>query len=412
MRNNVVKPLVKPQLSVLFDPTEKQSHLVSYDGLEKIEIQRRLLLKHTKSANAYVFILSFGATVLPSVFSDFLFWLAFAVYGVVRYLAWHNKDIFAKLPIALLQQVSIVSGFLTFFLVFFSSQSYNRYFLQYNKLMLAKGSIFNLANLTSSHLPQYKALRLVRWLNTAFLLAFVGLSQVYEEHNFFLPLVDIYKLLTPSELDRVQSIGVDTHGLAYREVLSWVVREIGALQKQKIISDKIEDAMWKEIVKLRDNLEVIFDMDDQPIPFVYVHLIYLISTVYLPLMAYTLAYNVSVESQSHGVELIGVACLFLTCLFVLGLRDLGFILQDPFGEDLQNLSVMHYVTYTVQMSRRILEGEARPPCSEEEEVALDRQRPALGPGYKRHVSQAILIGQGTSSSRTMREEAEKNAHNV
>jgi hypothetical protein len=100
-------------------------------------------------------------------------------------------------------------------------------------------------------------------------------------------------------------------------------------------------------------------------------------------MAYTLAYNVSVEEQSHGVEVLGVACLFLTCLFVLGLRDLGFILQDPFGEDLQDLSVMHYVTYTVQMSRRILEGEARPACSEEEEAALDRQRPALGPGYRR-----------------------------
>jgi hypothetical protein len=386
MRKNVVKPApksaVKPQLSVLFDQSERSDHLVSYDGLEKIEIQRRLLLKHTKSANAPVFMLSFGATVLPAMFSDFLFWLSFTVYGVVRYIAWHNKDIFTKLPIALLQQISVISSFLTFFLVFFSSQSYNRYFLQYGKLMLAKGSIFNMANLVSSHLPQYKAMRLVRWLNTAFLLAFVGLSKVYEEDNFFLPLVEMYQLLTPSELERVHTIGVDTHGLAYREVLSWVVRDIGALQKQKIISDKIEDAMWKEVVKLRENLEVIFDMDDQPIPFVYVHLIYLISTVYLPLMAYTLAYNVSVADRSHGVEVIGVLCLFLACLFVLGLRDLGFILQDPFGEDLQDLSVMHYVTYTIQMSRRILEGETRPPPSEEEELALESRRPALGSGYK------------------------------
>jgi predicted membrane chloride channel (bestrophin family) len=398
MRRSVVKPAVKPQLSVLFDQTEKPKHLLSYDGLEKIEIQRRLLLKHTKSANAYVFITSFAATVLPSVFSDFLFWIAFAVYGVVRYLAWHNKDIFAKLPIALLQQVSVVSGFLTFFLVFFSSQSYNRYFLQYNKLMLAKGTIFNLANLTAASLPRHKALRLVRWLNTAFLLAFVGLSQVYEEHNFFLPLVDMYKLLTPSELDRVQTLGVDSHGIAYREVLAWVVREVSALQKERAMPDKIGDSIWKEVVKLRDHLEVIFDMDDQPIPFVYVHLIYLISTVYLPLMAYTLAYNVAVESQSPGVELVGVACLFLTCLFVLGLRDLGFILQDPFGEDLQDLSVMHYVTYTVQMSRRILEGQARPPCSEEEETELDSQRPDLGPGYHQgHVEPLTPAVSGAAS---------------
>jgi predicted membrane chloride channel (bestrophin family) len=279
----------------------------------------------------------------------------------------------------------VISGFLTFFLVFFSSQSYNRYFLQYNKLMLAKGCVFNLAILTGANFPRPKAQRIVRWLNTAFLLAFVGLSEVYEEHNFFLPLVEMYKLLTQSELDRIQTVGVDSHGIAYREVLSWVVRENNALKKERVISEKVEDAMWKEIVKLRDNLEVIFDMDDQPIPFVYVHLIYIISMVYLPLMAYALAYNVAVEAQSHGVELIGVACLFLTSLFVLGLRDLGFVLQDPFGEDLQDLSVMHYVTYTVQMSRRILEAEARMPCVEEEETELESQRPDLGPGFKRNL---------------------------
>jgi predicted membrane chloride channel (bestrophin family) len=262
--------------------------------------------------------------------------------------------------------------------------------------MLAKGSIFNLANLVSSHLPQYKAMRMVRWLNTAFLLAFVGLSKVYEEENFFLPLVEMYQLLTPSELERVQTIGVDTHGLAYREVVTWVVREVGALQKQKVISDKIEDAMWKEIVKLRDNLEVIFDIDDQPIPFVYVHLIYLMSSVYLPLMAYTLAYNVSVEAYSHGVEVIGVMCLFLACLFVLGLRDVGFILQDPFGEDPQDLSVMHYVTYTIQMSRRILEGAVRPALNEEEEMELDRKRPALGPGYRHYPEHSTRPASGTA----------------
>jgi hypothetical protein len=123
MKKNVVKPALKPQLSVLFDTTEEPKGLMSYDALEKIEVQRRLLLQHTKAANAYVFISSFTATLLPSVLRDYLFWLAFTVYGVVRYLAWHNKDTFAKLPIALLTQLSVVSGFLTFFLVFFSSQS-------------------------------------------------------------------------------------------------------------------------------------------------------------------------------------------------------------------------------------------------------------------------------------------------
>jgi hypothetical protein len=107
---------------------------------------------------------------------------------------------------------------------------------------------------------------------------------------------------------------VDSHGVAYREVLAWLALDINAMQMEKVLHEKVGDGLWKDIVKVRENLEVIFDMDDQPIPFVYVHLIYLISTVYLPLMAYTLAYTVSVEAQSPGVEMVACcACSSSAC---------------------------------------------------------------------------------------------------
>lgn len=195
--------------SALFGPKQN-----SFAELQKIEVERRRLLVHTKTGNSLIFLTSFAGTLLPYVLTDYLFWLTFTVYGAVRCAIWLDGDIVNDLPPVLVPQVSVVGGFLSFFLVFFTSQSYSRFLTQYNKLMAAKGAIFNISFLCKAHLPRPRALRLVRWLNACHLLAYVGLSDVYQTENFFLPLCEMYKLLTPEEMNRVKAVGADSGGIA------------------------------------------------------------------------------------------------------------------------------------------------------------------------------------------------------
>lgn len=388
---------IKPQhtrnfLVAWFGPASGKT----FEELKTIEVARRKLLIHTKTGNSLLFLTSFTGTLLPYVLTDYLFWLTLIAYCFVRYLIWKDPMIMLDLPPIMIPQVSVVGGFLSFFLVFFTSQSYSRFLQQYNKLMAAKGSIFNIAFLCKAHLPRPRALRLVRWLNACHLLAYVGLSTVYQYDNFFLPLCEAYKLLTPVELERVRSVGADAAGgIAYREILAWVSAETSTLSKEKLMPDKISDSMWKETIKVRENLAFIFDNDDQPIPFVYVHLIYLITLFFLPIVGYAVAINVAPEQQKSYVEVVGIIIIFLTCLFVLGLRDLGHILQNPFGDDLQDMSVMHYFTYTMQMSRRILLGSRHGACDEETEFAMESMRPGLGPGFSEDIASTTASEKST-----------------
>ena len=75
--------------------------------------------------------------------------------------------------------------------------------------------------------------------------------------------------------------------------------------------------------------------------------------------------------------------VFLQALFVVGLRILGQKMADPFGEDLEDLSVMHYVNYTCRTSQRIMAAETPPPFDELEEENLSRTTAeAIGKAWK------------------------------
>ena len=311
---------------------------------------------------------------------DYLFWVTILVYVVVRILVWHDPT--AKLPPVQISHISMISGFVTFFMVFFSTQSYTRFLTQYQQLMNAKGAIFDFTLAAVNQVPKERAMRLVRWLNAANILAYVGLSSVYENHNLFLPLVKMYKLLTPEELERIEDVDPDAGSVAYREILAWVLSDVASMNVDKTISDRATTFMWLQVTNIRYALAQMFDNDDQPIPFVYVHLIYFLSLLFLPIMSYSVAVNVGTAAQESGVELLGGLIVFITTVFFLGLRDLGHVLQDPLGDDLQDLSVIYYVTYTIQMSRRLFLSAKPLPFDAELEIQMECERPSMGPAFE------------------------------
>jgi hypothetical protein len=77
--------------------------------------------------------------------------------------------------------------------------------------------------------------------------------------------------------------------------------------------------------------------------------------MYLPLFAVSTAFDAGTDNDVYWMaDLMGGLIVFLQNVFVIGLCLLGQMMSDPYGNDVQDLSIMHYINFTWHMSNRIL----------------------------------------------------------
>lgn len=71
--------------------------------------------------------------------------------------------------------------------------------------------------------------------------------------------------------------------------------------------------------------------------------------------------------------------VFLQAVYVIGLRLMADRLAEPYGSDLEDLSVIYYINFAWTMSRRILEAEMPgEPSLEEEEGLIQQAEQSIG----------------------------------
>jgi len=101
-----------------------------------------------------------------------------------------------------------------------------------------------------------------------------------------------------------------------------------------------------------------------------------LSALYLPLFAISGAYNAGTGRDVYWTaDVVAGLVVVLQSIFVCGIRILGQKMSDPYGDDLVDLSVMFYCTFTWRMSNRILNAEFPPDeASESVEKELIKQR--------------------------------------
>jgi hypothetical protein len=86
--------------------------------------------------------------------------------------------------------------------------------------------------------------------------------------------------------------------------------------------------------------------------------------------AISTAYSAGVGDNVHWTsDLLSGVIVLVQCIFVVGLRLLGQRLLDPYGSDLEDLSVLHYVQEGWTTSQRVLSTEF-PPTAVEPDVEL------------------------------------------
>lgn len=136
------------------------------------------------------------------------------------------------------------------------------------------------------------------------------------------------------------------------------------------------------ILRLRGSLGALYDFDDQPFLFFYVHFICLLSALYLPLFALSTAFDAGTGQDVYWTaDLMGGLIVFLQNVFVIGLRLLGQKMFEPYGDDVEDLSVMHYINFTWRISNRILLSKKPAPLDPKVETNICRTRLSVGEAW-------------------------------
>ena len=369
---------------------------LSFDDLKEIERKRRKLLQRVKSFNVWKIVFAYQGTIFESIFYNWESWICVLIYIAIRLILQLEVKKAQELPVVDVRYLTIIGGFLSFMMVFYTNQTYSRLVSQYNNSMRIETKILNLVLQIRGNLSIEDAWRFVRYLNAIHLLGYTGLSETYTEKNFFDPMNEIHKFLTPSEVRRVKMIGADAEGGAgYRELLSWTLEILSEASRKGTLKDKLMGNLIKEIIQLHENIASLYDFEDQPIPFVYIHLIFFLCLFYLPLFAYSLA--VTLPTNTGWVEVIGVIIVMLNTVFFLGLREVGHFLTDPYGSDLHDLSVMHYIESTMLQSRQILTGHSLPAQNMDIEAKLEKARPTKGKGFQDGCMAPVVFSESFST---------------
>jgi predicted membrane chloride channel (bestrophin family) len=298
-----------------------------------------------------------------------------------------------------MSKVGIIGAFHSLFLVFYASQSYGRFMQQYTCVADAQARVGDIVLLATNCIQQSSigrsaAHRIMRHVNAMHVLSYVGLGETaYSEQNFLRPFNRRHQLLTKQEYERVLEIGpnADQAGSAASdEVCSWLLRDIQVERAEDRLGDTEADQLRGLVLKLRDQLGTLADFAAQPIPFFYVHLITIISGIYLPLFAYGVAIDVDIPQgreeppapfQILSSAITAGASVAAVCLSIIGLQEVGNKLGDPFGNDLVDLPVMSFLTSTLASTRRIVARPEPQPLFPNAEAAMaDIAYEAMIPG--------------------------------
>jgi hypothetical protein len=197
----------------------------------------------------------------------------------------------------------------------------------------------------------------VRYLNAAHLVGYAGLSNTYNRDNFFNEFNNDMKVLTDKELNHIDELDSSfTGGNNCWEIVTWAMKDIQNALNAGDIDNRAASSLRSIVLDFRGAMSQLFNDSDQPaITFFYFHLVTFLCCVYLPLFAMYSAFQANQYSDSFDLsDVVELIVVFVQCCYVIGMRLLAIKLMDPFGDDLEDLSVMTFVKTGWETSNKIL----------------------------------------------------------
>ncbi|KAL7543420.1 hypothetical protein ACHAWF_007384 [Thalassiosira exigua] len=335
-----------------------------HEELQAIEEHRREIL-HRAELPWWRILMFWSGTCLEEMSHDMLVWFTLAVYCSIRVYAKFSEYVPEFMDISEKTNIGVLGGFLSFFLVLFVNQTNSRFLEMYGFSKACSGRIQDIAGLASTQLPVEVAEKLVKHMNAAQLAGYVGLNAIgqgspYSKSNFFDVYNEKYQLLTPEEMVLLDHHDMDNSGSSLKELCTWCQRDVAEARKTGCIDSYQEQVMQDRILAFRASMDGMYDYTDQPPHFFYIHFLVLLSTLYLPLFAVDTAYSAGWGDQTYlGLDILNGLIVLLQCIFVIGLRELGGKMIDPYGDDDEDLSVILYVESTWENCKIILDHNKR-----------------------------------------------------
>eukprot|EP00573_Skeletonema_grethae_P001810 CAMPEP_0201691054 /NCGR_PEP_ID=MMETSP0578-20130828/4317_1 /ASSEMBLY_ACC=CAM_ASM_000663 /TAXON_ID=267565 /ORGANISM="Skeletonema grethea, Strain CCMP 1804" /LENGTH=386 /DNA_ID=CAMNT_0048176177 /DNA_START=84 /DNA_END=1244 /DNA_ORIENTATION=- len=343
-----------------------------FKELKKIEKKRREILLRAELP-FWRIIMFWSGTCLKEIAADSLVWLTIIIYVGIRIYANHIDFVPDSVEMLSKTNIGILGGFLSFFLVLFVNQTNGRFLEMYGFSKACSGRIQDIAGVARTQLPPEVGQKLVRHFNAAHVAGYVGLNAIgmgspYSKTFFF----DHYNadnklvtpLLTPEELKVLSHHDMDHSGLCMKELVTWCQMDVAQARKDGYLDSYQEKFMHSKILDFRAAMDGMYDYTDQPPHFFYIHFLVLLSALYLPLFAIDTAYAGGWGAEKAiGLDILQGIIVFLQCIFVVGLRSLGTKMIDPYGDDLEDLSVINYVEGTLEICATIM--GAKQPANKE-----------------------------------------------
>ena len=367
----------------------------TFSDLQEVEARRRDALKRSEMNPFRVLLFRDGAALIQTLFDPVLL-TTFITYAILRPLAVLTS---AAEEIEIMQHAhfGLFGALLNFFQIVYLSMNYSRFNDRYGKSMICIARIFDTASLARAHLDVQMARRLIRYMNACHIAGYVGLATGYTTANCFNPFNQKFRLLTEKERKRMDDINMDYGGSAYREIIVWCLKLIETAYKGGEIDLQLAQQFRDKILILRGTMAELYDFADQPLPFFYTYFVCFLQVLYLPLMAASVALGTENESSRVVVEIDAALSVVLVTFFSVGMRVFSQKLSNPYGGDIEDLSVLTYLTDACTFSNQILAAELPEPSNAEIENRLWQEREsALGDAFMKRVPRSAwknLVGE-------------------
>ena len=335
----------------------------SFTEINEIEKDRRSILKKVEWP-FWRILTTWHGTCLRSLVTDWLVWVTMLIFVGVRLQARSGVAEPGMVEQLGDTDIKVIGGFLSFFLVLFVNQTNARFFEMYKLSKKCAGQIQDVAGLVASSLPRDDALRLVRFMNAAHIAGYVGLSEVYTKGNLFDKFNGDYKLMSEKEYSRLKQFNLDAGSGALKELCTWCLSEVTKAHKAHHIDSIEAHQLHHHVLEFRAAMDGIYDHCDQPSHYFYIHFLCLLSALYLPIFALDNAYSCGWgDNVDLQIEALSGLIVFLQAIFVVGLRVLGQKMIDPYGDDVEDLSVITYISTTIENCQIIMSAQT-PEASE------------------------------------------------
>eukprot|EP00270_Netrium_digitus_P003395 TRINITY_DN1389_c0_g2_i1.p1 TRINITY_DN1389_c0_g2~~TRINITY_DN1389_c0_g2_i1.p1 ORF type:complete len:455 (-),score=112.84 TRINITY_DN1389_c0_g2_i1:33-1370(-) len=265
-------------------------------------------------------------------------------------------------PKATATLVDIPGVLLAFLLVFYIHVSYSRFFQQYltcKRIDNALGEVCAMlrVHLPDEHFQSAKEVRLYlfKLLTAVHMLGYAGLRQIRDAGT------DIWathylldrKILTKEQISLLTPF---LNGqVAFRECMMWMLRgiwkHVEAGHLPRVVGSHFTWRIWE----VRTLIAELYHLSDGPIPFSYFHLLNFIILCYVVLLAYVFIF---------AARFLTIPIYFITLLAMLGLRELGCCISNPFGDDDVDLPVFDFVHSFYEEWRPLILLPLNPPDAE------------------------------------------------